>query len=336
MKECLMPTSFKTLAIAWAITLLIVVGGLGLLEATYDPTAPLDTRQTSADETATDEFDKEPEITFRPIPVQAIADLMEMTDQGPLPVVAADGRRPFETYSATAIQAPEASKIAIIVTDMGKISRTTRRALADLPANTTFAFSPFGQGINGWAEQARRANHETLLMIPMEPVNYPQDDPGPLTLLATQTPSQNLNLMQASMSKLQGYLGVINNKGSRFTAAKESMRPMMQEFRARGLMYVDSQTSQYSTGPDLARDMGIPVAVNSRLGFLDEELSAAVISERLDELEKIAARDGYAVGIIRPYPVSIDAISAWAADLEVRGSVLVPISQIANQQPTTP
>ena len=73
----------------------------------------------------------------------------------------------LSTYSAMAIQAPDAYKIAIIVADMGKISRTTRRALSDLPENTTYAFSPFGQGINGWAEQARRANHETLLMIPM-------------------------------------------------------------------------------------------------------------------------------------------------------------------------
>ncbi len=331
-----MPTSFKSLAIAWAITLLVVVGGVSLLEVTYEAPAPVDELAAAADSGAIGEAEKEPEIPFRPIPVQASPGLMEMTDQGPLPIIATDGRRPFETYSATAIQAPIAYKIAIIVSDMGKISRTTRRALSDLPANTTFAFSPFGQGINGWAEQARRANHETLLMIPMEPTNYPQDDPGPLTLLAAQTPSQNLNLMRASMSKLQGYLGVINNKGSRFTAAKESMRPMMQEFRARGLMYVDSQTSQYSAGPELARDAGVPVAVNSRLGFLDEELSAAVISERLDELEKIAARDGYAVGVARPYPVSIDAIRIWAAGLESRGGVLVPISQVADNQPTTP
>ncbi len=331
-----MPTSLKSLAIAWAITLLIVVGGVGLLEATYDPADSIDPEAQIANAGAEDVADKEPEIPFRPIPVQAVAELLEMTDQGPLPIVGADGTRPFETYSAMAVRAPEAHKIAIIITDMGKISRTTRRALTDLPENTTFAFSPFGQGINGWAEQARRANHETLLMIPMEPANYPQDDPGPLTLLVTQTPSQNLNFMRASMSKLTGYLGVINNKGSRFTAAKESMRPMMQEFRARGLMYIDGQTSQYSSGPELARGMGVPVAVNSRLGFLDEELSAAVISERLDELEKRAARDGYAVGVARPYPISIDAVRIWAAGLEERGAVLVPISQVADQQPATP
>ncbi len=328
-----MPTSFRSLAIAWAATLLVVFGGISLLEATYDPEA-IDPVATEVDAAAVDAGPVEP--VFRPIPVQAMPELLEMTDQGPLPTIAADGARPFETYSATPVQAPGLAKIAIVVTDMGKISRVTRRALADLPEHVTFAFSPFGQGINGWAEQARRANHETMLMIPMEPANYPQDDPGVLTLLVTHTPEQNNKWLRESMSKLTGYTGVVTHKGSRFTAAVESMRPVMRELANRGLMYVDSQSTQYSVGPSLARDMGVPVAVNSRLGFIDEELSAAVISERLDELVKVAQRDGYAVGIARPLPVSMDSIKIWAAGLESRGAVLVPMSQVANQQPTTP
>lgn len=327
-----MPTSLKSLAIAWVISLLVIGGGLGLLEATYDPEAgPAEQQNGGAgDEAAAEPEDTGP--TFRPIPVQALAELLENTDQGPLPIIAEDGRRSFDVYSATPIQAMGSYKIAIIMADMGMRSRTTRRALAEMPANTTFAFSPFGQGINGWAEQARRAGHETLLMIPMEPSNYPQDDPGPLTLLATQTASQNLNFLRASLAKLTGYVGILSHKGSRFTAAPESMRPVFQEMRTRGLMYVDGQATPYTVGPTMARDMDVPSAQNTRLGFLDDELSAAVISERLDELEKRAAQDGYAVGIARPYPVSIDAIQIWAAGLESRGAVLVPITQVADRQ----
>ena len=147
--------------------------------------------------------------------------------------------------------APEKAKIAIIVSDLGKLARQTRRALAEMPDNTTFAFSPFGQGNNGWAEQARRDNHEVLLMVPMEPVNYPQDDPGILTLLVTNTPADNRRWLRESMSKLTGYVGVLTNKGSRFTAAVDSMRPVMQELANRGIMYVDAQESQYTTGLSL-------------------------------------------------------------------------------------
>lgn len=329
-----MPTSFRTLAIAWAVCLFVVVGGITILEATYDPT----TDQPSAtDVDATAGADAGPQAPpFRPIPVQASVDLLEMSDQGPLPIVGNDGTRSSDFYAATPVMAPDAAKIAIIVTNLGMKSQTTRRALAAMPEHTTFAFSPFGQGINGWAEQARRANHEVLLMVPMEPVNYPQDDPGVLTLLVTYTPEQNLRWLRESLSKLAGYVGIISHKGSRFTAAIDSMRPVMRELSSRGLMYIDSQASQYTVGPQLAQDMNIPVAINSRIGFIDEEPSAAVISERLDELERMAKRDGYAVGIIRPLPVSMDAVSIWAGGLESRGATLVPISQVAGQQPVTP
>lgn len=330
-----MPTSFRSLAIAWAVCLTVVFGGIALLEATYDPEANGEAEAGTSD-TGNNETAGPIEPVFRPIPVQALPELLEMTDQGPLPAIASDGARSFETYSATPVQAPGSAKIALVITDMGKRSRLTRRALSDLPENTTFAFSPFGQGINGWAEQARRANHETVLMIPMEPANYPQDDPGVLTLLVTHTPEQNARWLHESMTKLTGYVGIITHKGSRFTAAIESMRPIMRELSTRGLMYIDSLSTQYSVGPALARTMSVPVAVNSRIGFVDEEPSAAVISERLDELVKVAQRDGYAVGIARPLPVSMDSINIWAAGLESRGAVLVPISQVANQQPTTP
>ncbi len=324
-----MPTSFRSLAIAWAICLTVVFGGLALLEATYDPAS----QQQEMDVAEAPAGPQEP--AFRPIPVQAFSDLLEMSDQGPLPVIGPDGTRSSEYYAATPVQAPDQAKIAIIVTDMGMQSRRTRRALAEMPEHTTFAFSPFGQGNNGWAEQARRANHEVLLMVPMEPVNYPQDDPGVLTLLVTNMPDQNLRWLRESLSKLTGYVGVISHKGSRFTAAVDSMRPIMRDLSARGLMYVDSQSSQYSVGPDLARGLSVPLAINSRIGFIDEELSAAVISERLDELEKTALRNGYAVGIIRPLPVSMDAVSIWAAGLESRGVRLAPISQVAKLHTAT-
>lgn len=328
-----MPTTFRSLAIAWAICLTIVLGGITILEATYDP-GPSEEELAAAQQAEADTGPVEP--PFRPIPVQASVDLIEISDQGPLPVVSDAGERSSDYYAATPVMAPEAAKIAIIVTDMGMQSRRTRRALAEMPEHTTFAFSPFGQGNNGWAEQARRANHEVLLMVPMEPVNYPQDDPGVLTLLVTNPPDENLRWLRESLSKLTGYVGVISHKGSRFTAAVDAMRPMMREMAGRGIMYVDSQASQYTVGPELAAGLNMPFAVNSRLGFIDEEPSAAVISERLDELERQAKRTGSAVGIIRPLPVSMNAVSIWAGGLESRGAVLVPISQVADLQKLEP
>ena len=50
---------------------------------------------------------------------------------------------------------------------------------------TTLAFTPYGSDPAKLAERARAQRHEILLQIPMEPFDYPDNDPGPQTLLTT-------------------------------------------------------------------------------------------------------------------------------------------------------
>ncbi|WP_262694036.1 divergent polysaccharide deacetylase family protein [Kordiimonas aquimaris] len=326
-----MPTTFKPLLIAWIASLVIVLGGLMLLQVTYDPVLE------EPEAIVAEDITPEPEvIPPRVMPIEAIPALLEMTDRGPLPIIGQDGTEPANAYAANPVEADGLNKIAIIVTDLGPIARNVRRALSDLPTRTTLAFSPYGAGINGWAEQARRAGHETMLMVPMEPNNYPQNDPGPLTLTVNAPRTGNLNLLRDSLGKLTGYTGIVTHMGARFTAAGQSIRPVLEELKSRGLMYIDSRASTYSRGPEMARALSVPSATNTITGYLDEDLSAAVINERLDQLEQQAARDGYALGIARPYPVSVESISAWAAGLESRGAIIVPVSQIADLQPSAP
>lgn len=326
-----MPTTFKPLIIAWAVSLFIVISGLLLLEATYEPAPVVEEPANIVDS----EILAEPEPP-RVMPVEAITELLEMTDRGPLPIIDTAGREPSRIYAANSVPADGLNKIAIIVTDLGPIARNVRRALAELPTNTTLAFSPYGAGINGWAEQARRSGHETMLMVPMEPNNYPQNDPGPLTLLVNQTRTGNLNLLRDSLGKMTGYTGIVNHMGERFTAAGQSIRPVLEELKSRGLLYIDSKASAYSRGPEMAKALSIPTGENSLIGYLDEDPSAAVISEKLDQLEQQATENGFALGIARSYPVTIDAIVAWEAGLTSRGAVLVPVTQLIGVDPARP
>ena len=87
------------------------------------------------------------------------------------------------------------------------------------------------------------------------------------------------------MAGLNKHAGPVSHMGARFTAAGDSMRPILEELKSRGLMYVDSQASQYSRGPAMARGLQVPAVINSRPGFIDEDLSAVMISERLITLK---------------------------------------------------
>ena len=59
-----------------------------------------------------------------------------------------------------------------------------------LPPAVTLAFTPYGADPTKLAERARAQRHEILLQVPMEPFDYPDNDPGPQTLLTTLTPSR--------------------------------------------------------------------------------------------------------------------------------------------------
>ena len=59
----------------------------------------------------------------------------------------------------------------------------------------------------------------------MEPFDYPDNDPGPQTLLTSLTPQQNVDRLYWLMSRFQGYVGLINMMGARFTASEQSFAP---------------------------------------------------------------------------------------------------------------
>ena len=48
----------------------------------------------------------------------------------------------------------------------------------------------------------------------MEPFDYPNNDPGPQTLLTSLTPEQNIDRLHWLMARLQGYVGMIGYMGA--------------------------------------------------------------------------------------------------------------------------
>jgi polysaccharide deacetylase 2 family uncharacterized protein YibQ len=95
-------------------------------------------------------------------------------------------------------------------------------------------------------------------------------------------------------------------------------------------LFVDSRSSLRSIAAQMAREVGLPRAVNNR--FIDGEASRDAIDSRLHEIERIAKASGYAVGIGAPFPVTIDRLVRWAKTLESKKLVLAPISALVNTQ----
>ena len=221
------------------------------------------------------------------------------------------------------------SMIAIVIDDLGVNVRNAARTIA-LPGPFTLSFMSYAQNLKAQTETARAAGHELMLHIPMEPQDT-TEDPGPNVLLTRLSIEENLSRLRWALGRFEGYIGVNNHMGSRFTQNEEGMALVMNELSSRSLMFLDSRTVHGSVSAPLARRYGVPFV--GRDVFLDNVPIAADVRMRLDELEAIARQFGRAVGIAHPHKGTIEALEAWLPSLEARGFTLVPLSAFLLQPP---
>ncbi len=256
--------------------------------------------------------------------------LLEMTRHGAIPKIAADGVRPFTLYAhprKLPAGKTDAPRIAIIIGGLGISATGTAEALSKLPAPVTLAFAPYGSGLEQLADRARAEKHELLLQAPMEPFDYPDNDPGPQTLLTSMTPEQNIDRLHWQMSRLQGYVGIVSYMGARFTASEPSLAPVLRDTAKRGLIYVDDGASPRSVAGQLAGSQNLPFAKTDVV--IDAVPTAVEIDRALARLEMAARDHGSAVGLANALPGTVNRIAEWAKKVEARGFVLVPITMVA-------
>ena len=253
------------------------------------------------------------------------ARLLEKSRYGMIPVVA-DGLKPFTVYAADAdrTKAAKMPVVAIVVGGLGVGAAKTTDAIMKLPPAVTLAFTPYGADPTKLAERARAQRHEILLQIPMEPFDYPDNDPGPQTLLTTLAAEQNLDRLYWHLSRFQGYAGIANFMGARFVATEAVMQPIIREAAKRGLGYLDDGATPRSVAPSLAAGQAMPFA-RADLA-IDAVPTSAEIDRTLIKLETLAKERGVAVGVASALPVSIERIGAWIKTLDSRGILLVPLT----------
>jgi polysaccharide deacetylase 2 family uncharacterized protein YibQ len=253
--------------------------------------------------------------------------LLEKSRYGMIPVVA-DGLRPFTAYAtgsdADRAKAAKTPSVAIVIGGLGVGAAKTADAIVKLPGAVTLAFTPYGSDPSKLVERARAQRHEILLQIPMEPFDYPDNDPGPQTLLTSASADQNLDRLFWHLSRFQGYVGLANFMGGRFVATDAVMQPLIREAAKRGLGYLDDGSAPRSVAATLAEDQSMPFAKADLA--IDAVPAPVEIDRALAKLENLAREHGTAIGMASALPVSIERIGIWAKALESRGILLVPLT----------
>lgn len=253
--------------------------------------------------------------------------LVERSRFGLLPKVAPDGATPMQVYARPSGPVPEAKpagRIALLVGGLGISQNGTADAITQLPGAVSLAFAPYGAELERLVQRARGDGHEVFLQVPMEPFDYPDNDPGPHTLLSGPKAAENLDRLHWVLGRFTGYVGVVNFLGGRLTADENALSSILREIAGRGLMVVDDGSSSRSQLASAAARAQIPALKVDKV--IDTVTRADAIDQRLQRLETLAREQGVAIGAASALPVSIERIARWAKSLEAKGIVIVPVS----------
>jgi polysaccharide deacetylase 2 family uncharacterized protein YibQ len=254
------------------------------------------------------------------LPQAPIAGFFAPGPGGPLPIIAQDGRTPFQAY-ARPFSSNGRPKVALVIGGLGLNARATQAAILTLPPQITLSFVPYAEGLQGWIDMARAHGHEVLLETPMEPLDYPDNDPGPYTLMAQGAGPETAKKLDWILSRATGYFALTNYLGSRFLADDKAYESFLGAVRGRGLGFIDDGSASRRTGG------GVPRASAERV--IDDQLSQAAIEDQLLKLEASALQRGQALGSGFAYPVTLDKVARWAQTVEQRGYQLAPASALA-------
>ncbi len=189
---------------------------------------------------------------------------------------------------------PAESYIAVIVDDVGYPAGAIEQ-FAGFKGKITFSVLPFLAHSREYADLFHRKGFEIMLHIPMEPLSYPEDDPGFGAIFTGETKTAIAIKMQRMLDNVPHIRGANNHMGSRATQDFQLMTWALSALRNRNMFFIDSLTTPESRAYDAARMLGVDTA--KRDIFLDNREDFSSINAQFEELKDIAIERGVAIGI---------------------------------------
>jgi uncharacterized protein len=221
--------------------------------------------------------------------------------------------------------APPAGPMAAVIIDDVGYNMDFVRALGAMNRPLTLAVLPSCPHTRDSAQAALAFGLEVMLHLPLEALQ-PGAARAPGTIDTNMPRAEIETRVAALLDEIPGVRGVNNHTGSKATEDPAVMLSVLEVIKARGLYFIDSRTSSRTVAYDAAKALGIPSA--SRRVFLDQPPGGGQVRARLEELFRLARKDGAAVGIGHARPETIEALKAGLALADAAGVKLVFASRI--------
>jgi polysaccharide deacetylase 2 family uncharacterized protein YibQ len=220
-------------------------------------------------------------------------------------------------------------RIAIVLVGLGPLHGITTAAIERLPAEVSLSFDPYDQGLAEWTGLAHALGHEILLDLPAG--GAPVAQAGETSLAAWSPATGDLRRLDWVAGRADGYVGLAVASGNALSGSPAGRSSVLRAIGRRGLLVLDTSPGDPSLGGGAA--FSLPrVAVDIDIDALPDSLA---IDRQLAALEARARETGFAVGLAKGYPVTIDRLIAWSHALQEKNLALAPVSALAAAQQST-
>jgi len=218
--------------------------------------------------------------------------------------------------------------MAIVVDDFGAIGGELLQGFLNLPVEIDFAILP---GLSYSEETMNRAyeqGRETLVHLPMEPLDYPLQNPGKDAILVQMDKSEVEKIVLKHLNSLPLCSGVNNHMGSLATTDKEIMSYVMEVLRKKGKFFLDSRTSAVSVAYQTAQKAHI-LAFRNDL-FLDSpDITNATMESKIERVKQISQNRNYVIAITHCHSLDkLKYLRDFISRIQKEGFILKRLSDL--------
>jgi polysaccharide deacetylase 2 family uncharacterized protein YibQ len=216
-------------------------------------------------------------------------------------------------------------RLALIIDD-GGYNTAKFKGMLGMGRAMTFAILPNTPHAREVALMAHRDGSEVMLHLPMEPKEEEAYALERETVRTGMSAEGIRKILQDDLKQIPYVRGVNNHMGSKATEDPKVMQALMQALKKEKLYFIDSHTSPHTRGTEMAQQAGVASAQNDK--FIDREKDIDAIKRAIRLAMKKAKKEGKAVVIGHPHPLTARAIKAMIPEIEREGIRLVFASEV--------
>lgn len=219
-----------------------------------------------------------------------------------------------------------AKTICIVIDDFGAISGDLLDGFFTLPKEVTFAIFPGMKNSVSTMDRAYSQGRETIIHVPMEPIGFPQVDPGKNAILVQMDNAEIDRLLGKFLSEMKYCIGINNHMGSLATTDPDIMQSVMSVLKAKKKIFLDSRTTNVSVAYSVAQKNHLQTFRNDI--FLDSpDISEKTMQSKLAQIRTMGESKRNLIAITHCHTKEkLDYIRRFITALQKEGYILVPLS----------